>query len=59
MQEEHFFHCPVCDAEISVLLDLSEPEQEYVEDCEVCCRPLRIRYGVERGRLGAFEASAS
>lgn len=51
---EHFFLCPVCWQRISMLLDLSVGEQEYIEDCEVCCRPLRVRYAARRGELEAF-----
>ncbi|MDX1803059.1 MAG: CPXCG motif-containing cysteine-rich protein [Alcanivorax sp.] len=32
--------CPHCWEIIEVLLDPSVSEQEYVEDCQVCCRPL-------------------
>jgi transcription elongation factor Elf1 len=45
-QYEQFFDCPHCGESISVLLDLSVPDQEYIEDCEVCCRPIEIRYQV-------------
>ena len=45
-QHEKFFNCPHCGTIISVLLDLSIPNQEYTEDCEVCCRPIEIRYEV-------------
>ena len=32
--------CPYCGAEVELLLDPGGgPEQRYVEDCEVCCRP--------------------
>ena len=41
-----------------MLLDLSVPEQVYVEDCEVCCRPIEVRYAVEEDEIIAFEASA-
>ncbi len=54
--EEHFFTCPYCWSEISMLLDLSVEEQAYVEDCEVCCRPIRIRYAVEGEEVAAFDA---
>ncbi len=47
MEEEYFFQCPYCWQEISMLLDLSERRQTYVEDCEVCCNPIEIRYKVE------------
>ena len=52
---EHFFTCPCCWQTISMLLDLSVREQTYVEDCEVCCRPLRVRYRADDGELLAFE----
>ena len=42
--EEHFFQCPYCWEEISMLLEPSNQEQQYVEDCEVCCRPIQIQY---------------
>jgi hypothetical protein len=34
--------CPCCWETIEVLVDCSVPEQEYVEDCSVCCRPIVI-----------------
>jgi len=56
---EHFFQCPHCGEQISVILDLAAPEQAYVEDCEVCCRPIEIRYTVEEGEIAEFDAAAS
>ena len=41
--------CPYCGEEIGIVVDVSVPEQEYVEDCFVCCRPIVIRYRAERG----------
>lgn len=41
--EEHFFQCPYCWEEISMLLDTSIKEQSYVEDCEVCCNPIEVK----------------
>lgn len=43
---------------ISMLLDLSAGGQEYVEDCEVCCRPIQIAFGVEDGELAWFQAGS-
>lgn len=54
--EEHFFTCPYCWQPISVLLDLSVAQQTYVEDCEVCCRPIVIHYQAEDQELVAFDA---
>jgi transcription elongation factor Elf1 len=38
--------CPSCGESISVLLDLSGGDQSYVEDCQVCCRPMQISFDV-------------
>ena len=55
--EEYFFTCPYCWQRISVLLDTSVPVQSYTEDCEVCCRPMLIRYQTdEAGQVIDFEA---
>ncbi len=37
---EYPLDCPYCGEPISIVIDHSLGEQEYVEDCEVCCRPL-------------------
>ena len=54
--EEYFFYCPYCGQRISMLLDLSLTAQEYIEDCEVCCRPIEIQYTVAGNRLQYFDA---
>jgi transcription elongation factor Elf1 len=53
---EHAFTCPYCGEEISMVLDLSVRRQAYVEDCEVCCKPIEVRYRVEDDDLAEFEA---
>ena len=58
MVEEHAFTCPYCWETITMLLDLSVDEQVYIEDCEVCCRPIEVSYRVEDEALAAFEARA-
>lgn len=40
--EEHFFQCPYCWEDISMLLDTSVSSQTYIEDCEVCCNPIEL-----------------
>jgi len=57
--DEHFFDCPACGAPISIVLDLSVDSQEFIEDCEVCCRPLEIAYTVEDGAVTEFTATAA
>lgn len=54
--EEQHFDCPACGAPISVLLDLSVTDQSYIEDCEVCCRPLEITVRIGTDAAAHFEA---
>ncbi|AFL83992.1 hypothetical protein Belba_1369 [Belliella baltica DSM 15883] len=55
---EHFFYCPYCSEEISMLLDPSIVRQQYIEDCEVCCNPIELRFEVEESGLIYFEADS-
>jgi hypothetical protein len=34
--------CPYCGEMITVMLDCSVSSQEYIEDCQVCCRPINF-----------------
>jgi hypothetical protein len=34
--------CPYCGERIELLVDGSVEEQTYIEDCQVCCRPIVI-----------------
>jgi len=36
------FHCPYCGEPVELSLDASAGAQDYVEDCAVCCRPMRV-----------------
>jgi hypothetical protein len=53
--------CPYCGETITVLLDPgSGSTQDYVEDCEVCCRPWRVRVRYSRtGRATVHVEPAS
>ncbi len=39
--------CPYCGESIDVLIDQSESLQDYIEDCQVCCRPIRLSVAVD------------
>ncbi|GGD86350.1 CPXCG motif-containing cysteine-rich protein [Planktosalinus lacus] len=54
---EHFFQCPYCWEEISMLLDPSVSKQVYVEDCEVCCNPIQLTVVFSNKELVQFEAT--
>ena len=47
LPEEAFYVCDSCGEEIVIPLDLSAGlDQQYVEDCPVCCRPNVIQLNV-------------
>ena len=41
-----------------MVVDLSVEDQTYVEDCEVCCRPIEIHCVCEDESLVEFAATA-
>lgn len=39
-----------------MVLDTSVRGQTYVEDCEVCCQPIEVRYVIKADEVRQFEA---
>jgi hypothetical protein len=49
-RDEGTYICPSCGEEIVIPLDLAAGrEQEYVEDCPVCCNPNVVHVEFEEG----------
>lgn len=49
--------CPYCGEYFEVLVDGSVPHQKYIEDCEVCCRPINFDVSVaEEGEVSVTVA---
>src|ERR1700730_12213467 len=46
--------CPYCGERLETRVDLTTDEPAYIEDCQVCCRP--IEFSVEREQTGALLA---
>ncbi len=53
--EQESISCPYCGESIEVLIDYEDTGQEYIEDCQVCCRP--IIFNVEIGSGGQVTVS--
>ena len=53
---EHFFQCPYCWQQISMLIEPSLENISYIEDCEICCRPINIEYVFPNLELLNFNA---
>ena len=46
---EQIVQCPYCGENIDLLVDQSVPQQTYIEDCQVCCRPVNFDVAVDPG----------
>ena len=40
--------CPYCGEWLEVFIDPSVRRQEYIEDCQVCCRPITLTVTLDR-----------
>ena len=40
--------CPYCGEPVQLLVDASAGTQRYVEDCQVCCRPMMVTVDEDR-----------
>ncbi|MEO7052037.1 MAG: CPXCG motif-containing cysteine-rich protein [Rhodanobacter sp.] len=58
MLDEHIIVCPYCGESIAILIDASIPAQQYIEDCQVCCRPITLSVSVEEDGASRVRVSA-
>jgi hypothetical protein len=42
MTNETEVDCPFCGELFTIIVDCSEEHQTYIEDCYVCCKPIRF-----------------
>ena len=54
--QENTISSPYCGEMITILVDGSVEEQQYIEDCQVCCRPIEIRISVSANGSCQIEA---
>jgi hypothetical protein len=51
------FLCPYCCEAIGIAIDLTDGSRTWIEDCQVCCRPMQITMATsERGELADVRA---
>lgn len=46
--------CPYCGEPFDTLVDLSAGSASYIEDCQICCRPIEI--GIEIAANGGLKS---
>ncbi len=39
-------NCPYCGESLEITVDASVGQQDYIEDCQVCCKPMQVRIRV-------------
>ena len=47
MPESTEIQCPYCGERIELEIDCSAGSQDYIEDCQVCCRPMVVRLTID------------
>lgn len=59
MLEEPNISCPYCGETFTIVVDCTAGNQQYVEDCFVCCQPIVLSIAVApNGELEGVSAAA-
>ena len=60
IEQDYSFSCPHCGVELNVRLDASGGKmQQFVQDCEICCRPIQFEVRFAGEDVTHFSAEAS
>lgn len=50
MLDEFEIDCPYCGATFTALIEPDDVDSDYIQDCEVCCHPIRFSVRGDGGR---------
>lgn len=50
--------CPYCGEPIELLVDDSVGDQRYIEDCQVCCRPITVAVTIDEDGIPHVDATS-
>ena len=54
--ESAVISCPYCGESFDITIDTSAGEQNYIEDCYVCCKPMTIVIHIdEQGEFSSID----
>jgi Cysteine-rich CPXCG len=56
---EHEVSCPFCGERITLLVDASAGAQQYIEDCQVCCRPIQVTVEADDGDIESLRVDSA
>lgn len=51
MEVDETIACPFCGQSFALVIDTSAASQQFVTDCEICCRPFLVRVECEAGEV--------
>ena len=51
--------CPYCGEQLEIAIDWSIMQQEYIEDCQICCKPMILTVSVVTRDGGGCETEVS
>jgi hypothetical protein len=51
MLTEYDLQCPYCFEVFPLMVDTSQGDQDLIEDCTVCCRPIQLSISCEPGEV--------
>lgn len=57
--DEREISCPFCGESMTILVDASAGSQDYIEDCQVCCRPMQVNVSVSGGDVDAVSVDCA
>ena len=52
---EEYFDCPYCCENQLQMVDPSIKNQNFIEDCEVCCNPIDFQISIENNEVIFFQ----
>ena len=58
IEQDKTVACPYCGEAVGIVINCTLSSQEFVEDCQVCCRPILFRVRIdEEGEISELRAS--
>lgn len=51
--------CPCCGEGFGIVVDASAGDQSYIEDCQICCRPITVTVHLDEQGIAAVDASSA
>lgn len=60
MEEPVTIECPHCGESFTTFVDISQGSHSYIEDCQVCCRPIEMSFKISSsGRVKSIQTERS